>query len=121
MTPSVYRKAIDQIKAVPQDLQWHLLEFVRVLAGITFQGEPEQQLSVKGTYRNGTVELAEAVDKQEGQTVIVTFLDQVPKVPASEDDAWTELDDILTECQISTGIHDLAHQHAHYIHGIPKT
>lgn len=121
MTPSVYRKAINPIKVVPQDLQWHLLEFVRVLTGITFQGEPEQQLSVKGTYRNGAVDLAEIVEKQEGQTVIVTFLDQVSETSASEEDAWAELDDILTECQISTGIHDLAHQHAHYIHGIPKT
>lgn len=30
MTPSVYRKAIDQSKSVPQDLQWQLFEFIRV-------------------------------------------------------------------------------------------
>lgn len=118
MTPSVYRKAIDQIKSVPQDLQWHLLEFIRVLTGITFQGEPNQKLSVRGTYRNGTVELAETIDKPDGQAVIVTFLEQVPAI--AESDAWTELDDILNECQISTGINDLAHQHDHYIHGAPK-
>ncbi|MEO0430993.1 MAG: hypothetical protein AAF151_04780 [Cyanobacteria bacterium J06656_5] len=120
MTPSVYRKAIAQIKSVPQELQWHLLEFIRVLTGITFQGEPEQQLSVKGTYRNGSVELAETIDKPDGQAVIVTFLDQVPAVLFSESNTWAELDDILNECQISTGINDLAHQHDHYIHGVPK-
>ncbi len=120
MTPSVYRKAIAQIKSVPQELQWHLLEFIRVLTGITFQGEPEQQLSVKGTYRNGSVELAETIDKPDGQAVIVTFLDQVPAVLFSESNTWAELDDILNECQISSGINDLAHNHDLYFHGVPK-
>ena len=120
MTPSVYRKAIDQIKSVPQDLQWHLLEFIRVLTGISFQGEPSQKLSVRGTYRNGTVELTEAIEKPDGQAVIVTFLDQVPEASSAAADSWAELDDILNECQISTGISDLAHQHDHYIHGAPK-
>ena len=121
MTPSVYRKAVDQIKSVPQDLQWHVLEFIRVLTGIAFQDTPGQQLSVKGVYRNGAVELAESIDKQDGQTVIVTFLDPVPETSDSENDAWDELDNILNECQLSTGINDLAHQHTHYIHGAPKS
>lgn len=93
MTPSVYRKAIDQLKALPQDLQWHLLEFIRVLTGIAFQGEPEQKLSVKGTYRNGAVELAEAIDKQNGQAVLVTFLDQLPETLISVDNDWAESGD----------------------------
>ena len=120
MASSVYRKAIDQIKSAPQDLQRHLLEFIRVLTGITFPGVSNQKLSVKGIYRNGIVELSEAIDKRDGQAVIVTFLEQAPEVSTPEFTAWAELDDILNECQISAGIHDLAVQHDHYIHGTPK-
>ncbi len=35
-------------------------------------------------------------------------------------ESWDELDDIIEECQISTGIKDLSYQHDHYIHGNPK-
>lgn len=31
-------------------------------------------------------------------------------------ESWDELDDIIKECQISTGIKDLSYQHDHYIH-----
>lgn len=33
---------------------------------------------------------------------------------------WDKLSQILDECQIETGIPDLAEQHDHYIHGTPK-
>jgi hypothetical protein len=42
------------------------------------------------------------------------------KLEAQKGDFWDELDDILEECQISTGIKDLSYQHDHYIHGTPK-
>lgn len=35
-------------------------------------------------------------------------------------DFWDEFDEILEECQVSTGIKDLSYQHDHYIHGTPK-
>ncbi|MGK7931873.1 MAG: hypothetical protein AB4041_10630 [Microcystaceae cyanobacterium] len=42
------------------------------------------------------------------------------KLEAQESDFWDELDDILEECQVSTGIQYLSYQHDHYIHGKPK-
>jgi hypothetical protein len=42
------------------------------------------------------------------------------EVEPKEVDFWDEFDDILEECQISTGIKDLSYQHDHYIHGTPK-
>lgn len=35
-------------------------------------------------------------------------------------EAIDEWDLIIQECQIDTGISDLAYQHDHYIHGTPK-
>ncbi len=35
-------------------------------------------------------------------------------------DFWDEFDEILEDCQVSTGIKDLSYQHDHYIHGTPK-
>ncbi|MCB8758461.1 hypothetical protein [Planktothrix agardhii] len=37
-----------------------------------------------------------------------------------DDSDWDKLSQILDECQINTGITDLAYQHDHYIHGTPK-
>lgn len=42
------------------------------------------------------------------------------KLEAQKGDFWDELDNILEECQVSTGIKDLSYQHDHYIHGTPK-
>lgn len=42
------------------------------------------------------------------------------KLEVQKGDFWDELDDILEECQVSTGIKDLSYQHDHYIHGTPK-
>ena len=36
-------------------------------------------------------------------------------------DFWDEFDEILEDCQVSTGIKDLSYQHDHYIHGTPKS
>ncbi|MGB3291421.1 MAG: hypothetical protein WBB01_00350 [Phormidesmis sp.] len=38
----------------------------------------------------------------------------------SLDESWDDLDEILADCQMSTGIRDLAHQHDHYRLGTPK-
>ena len=42
------------------------------------------------------------------------------EIEPKEVDFWNEFDDLLEECQISTGIKDLSEQHDHYIHGTPK-
>jgi hypothetical protein len=42
------------------------------------------------------------------------------KKKVDHDSDWDKLSQILDECQIETGITDLAYQHDHYIHGTPK-
>lgn len=39
---------------------------------------------------------------------------------ADGDAGWQALDQLIDEYAMETGIHDLAHQHDHYIHGTPK-
>lgn len=34
--------------------------------------------------------------------------------------AWDDLEQIIQDSQVRTGIGDLSHQHDHYIHGTPK-
>lgn len=121
MTPSTYSKAIDQVKAIPQKWQGHVLEFVRVLTGLPLdEADLDQKVTVKGTYRDGTVELSESIHRRDGQSVIVTFLEDSDEVEDVDDLAWSELTDIIDDCKMSTGIKDLAAQHDHYIHGTPK-
>lgn len=36
------------------------------------------------------------------------------------DTGWDALTALLEDCQMDTGITDLAHQHDHYLHGTPK-
>ncbi len=35
-------------------------------------------------------------------------------------DFWSELNEIIEECQMETGINDLSYQHDHYLYGTPK-
>ena len=125
MTSSAFNNAIDQIKAIPQKWQGHVLEFVRVLTGLPLdEAGFDQKVTVKGTYRDGTVELSDelsaSINRRDGQSVIVTFLEDSDEGEDIDDSAWSKLDEILANCQVSTGIKDLAAQHDHYIHGTPK-
>ncbi|MEO1395671.1 MAG: hypothetical protein AAFV90_22450 [Cyanobacteria bacterium J06634_5] len=120
MSSSAFSKSIEQIKSIPQNLQSHVLEFVRVLTGSAFNPAVGEKLAVEGTYQNGTVELLEDIDKQDGQRVIVTFIEEEPGSSDLEASSWSELDNILNDCQLSTGIKDLASQHDHYRQGTPK-
>ena len=121
MTSSTYSKAIDQIKAIPQKWHGHVLEFVRVLTGLPLdEAGFDRKVTVKGIYRDGTVELSESIHRRDGQSVIVTFLEDSDEEEDIDDLTWSELDEILENCQVSTGISDLAAQHDHYIHGTPK-
>lgn len=119
MTSSVLSKTIEQIKTIPQDLQWHVLEFVRVLTGSMSSEELVQPLAIKGTYQDGKIELSEAVNRRNGQNVIVTFLEKPEEESEEEaaliDAAWDKLDKILDDCRISADIGDLARQDDHYI------
>jgi hypothetical protein len=44
MDISIVEQVIEQLKVMPQDLQWQVLEFARALAGSTIQGVPGWQL-----------------------------------------------------------------------------
>ena len=39
---------------------------------------------------------------------------------AKIDAGWDALTALIEECQVDTGITDLAHQHDHYLYGTPK-
>lgn len=76
-------------------------------------------LSVEGTFQNGVVQLNQPVAGRDGQKVLIMFL-QEENEPAIADSAWSSFAQILKDCQVNTGILDLAHQHDHYLHGTPK-
>lgn len=114
MHSSAFSKSIEQLKTIPQELQAQVLAFIKVLTGSSLADSAGSNLAIKGTYQNGAIQLSEAVDKREGQRVIVTFLDEELDLEDDAEALWPELDDILNECQISTGISDLVSQHDHY-------
>ncbi|MEC4817831.1 MAG: hypothetical protein SAK29_31845 [Scytonema sp. PMC 1069.18] len=76
-------------------------------------------LSVEGTFQNGVVQLNQPVTGRNGQRVLIVFLQEEYESPIA-DSAWGDFAQLLKECQVNTGIRDLAHQHDHYLHGTPK-
>lgn len=44
MDTPILDKLIEQLKIMPQDLQWRVLEFARTISGSTIQGIPGRQL-----------------------------------------------------------------------------
>ena len=79
-------------------------------------------LSVKGTFKKGVAQPLEPVSAQEGQSVIITFLEEGNPSSASSTGktGWEALDELVEHCAVETGITDLAHQHDHYLYGKPK-
>lgn len=128
---SVLSTVIERFSGLPKEWHSYIHEFARVLTrvGLLLPSHevPEQPLAVEGMYEDGVVKLPQKWSDREGQRVIVTFLEEgtqyldvngVPKEAIQS--GYDGLDEILTECQVSTGIGDLASQHDHYRHGIPK-
>jgi hypothetical protein len=76
-------------------------------------------LSVEGTFKDGVIQLNQPVIGRNGQKVMIVFL-QEDNEPPIADSAWNDFALLLKECQVHTGISDLAHQHDHYLHGTPK-
>jgi predicted DNA-binding antitoxin AbrB/MazE fold protein len=76
-------------------------------------------LSVEGIFHNGVVQLSQPIAGRDGQKVLIVFLQEDNELPIA-DSAWGDFAKLLKECQVNTGISDLAHQHDHYLHGIPK-
>ncbi|MEO1391139.1 MAG: hypothetical protein AAFV85_27730 [Cyanobacteria bacterium J06634_6] len=84
-------------------------------------------VSVKGTFHNGVVQLNEPITDREGQTVIITFVEEGTEtaaasgtVDADREIGWDQLMQSIEQNTMDTGIEDLSHQHDHYLHGKPK-
>ena len=80
-------------------------------------------LAVKGRFINGVAHPEEPVMGCDQEDVIITFLNErlkpsvVARVRETDYDSLTKL---IGDCQVDTGIEDLAHQHDHYLYGTPK-
>lgn len=79
-------------------------------------------ISVKGKFKNGVALPLEPIEKShEGRSVIITFLDeQVKEVLSEKPNGAKSLEDLIAECEVDTGISDLAAQHDHYLYGKSK-
>lgn len=78
-------------------------------------------ISVKGKIRNGVAMPLEPVkDTDEGRNVMIIFMDDEKRTPSKENHEARSLEDLIAECQVDTGIADLASQHDHYLYGKPK-
>ena len=81
-------------------------------------------ISVKGKIKNGVALPLEPVrDTDEGRSVIITFLDeeQYTAKDSVQTNGVKTLEQLIEECQVDTGITDLASQHDHYLYGKPKS
>lgn len=75
-------------------------------------------ITVKGKVENGKILALEPLDEEfEGREVAITLIEKVAK---ESGDDWQELFDSMERNRIETGIGDLAHQHDHYLYGLPK-
>jgi hypothetical protein len=79
-------------------------------------------ISVKGKFKNGVALPLEPVrETHEGQSVIITFLDEKAKEVLTEKKNGTKsLEDLIAECEVDTRIEDLAAQHDYYLYGKAK-
>ncbi len=79
-------------------------------------------ISVKGKFKNGVALPLEPVEENyEGQSVIITFLEkEAREVSAEKTNGAKSLEDLIAECEVDTGIEDLAAQHDHYLYGKSK-
>ncbi|HEX8566230.1 MAG TPA: hypothetical protein VF648_11220 [Pyrinomonadaceae bacterium] len=79
-------------------------------------------ISVKGKFQNGVALPLEPIkDSREGQTVIITFLEENgTEILAEKTNGVQSLEDLLAKYEVDTGISDLAEQHDYYLYGKPK-
>lgn len=78
-------------------------------------------LSVKGKFQNGVAQPTEPIEGHDGESVIITFLDEERTTLSPADNSgWKELTQLVENCAVETGVSDLAQQHDHYLYGKPK-
>ncbi len=78
--------------------------------------------TIRATYEQGALKLAEQIELEEGAEVDVIVIARQPNNGEKllQDQEWNALTELLNECAVDTGIPDLAHQHDHYLYGTPK-
>lgn len=77
-------------------------------------------LTVKGSYRDGKIQLVEPVQYKESQVLVIFLDDDDTSAQNQVNGDWTAFNNLIVDCQMETGISDLAHQHDHYQHGSLK-
>lgn len=78
-------------------------------------------LAVKGTIKNGVIAPEQPLKFPDGQQVIITVLQEENIIDDETYQAeWDKFMQIIKDCAMDTGIDDLAHQHDHYLYGLPK-
>jgi predicted DNA-binding antitoxin AbrB/MazE fold protein len=80
--------------------------------------------NLKAIYERGVLPLKEPLSLPDGTQVdvIVTSHEEVNGEPSQGMDgrSWDTLTQLLADCEIDTGVPDLASQHDHYLYGIPN-
>ena len=80
--------------------------------------------NLKAIYENGVLRLKERLSLPEGAEVevTVTSYEKGNDEPSQliDGSSWDNLTQLLADCEIDTGIPDLANQHDHYLYGVPK-
>ncbi len=78
-------------------------------------------MTYQGKVKSGVVVLPEDVTLPEGADVVVTFPDVAPVIPG-EPSIWSKLSDLGRWAEdLPTDLPpDLAVNHDHYLHGLPK-
>lgn len=81
-------------------------------------------LAVKGIFEQGRARPIGKILGREGQSVIITFLDELAEsendVQVETEAAWQAMTKLIEMCSVETGIPDLAHRHDDYLHHTPE-
>lgn len=123
MVQSVWGRFHDQV-ARP-DILIERREGQRVIITFVPAADEERVLyAMHGRFRAGVGEPEAPVVGREGQKVILTFVEDQPNhPPASPEErevAWKALEELVDRFGGDAGVVDLAHQHDHYLYGVPK-
>jgi predicted DNA-binding antitoxin AbrB/MazE fold protein len=80
--------------------------------------------NLKAIYEQGVLRLKEPLSLPDGTQVYVTVIapeeDNGEPSRIMDGRSWDTLTQLLADCEIDTGVPDLASQHDHYLYGIPK-
>jgi predicted DNA-binding antitoxin AbrB/MazE fold protein len=80
--------------------------------------------NLKAIYEQGVLRLKQPLSLPDGTQVDVTVIAHEEDIgdPSQVMDgrSWDTLTQLLTDCEIDTGVPDVASQHDHYLYGIRK-